>query len=96
MFGQEEVEFDLVEDISEHTEQSSFTNHVVHVDDTNEKIKEPLITENILESFDTCSVSNETYKIDNLKVGDEEVELNLSADITCYSFIDPAFQVVIF
>ena len=51
--------------------------------------------ENILESFDTYSVSNETCKIDNLKVGDEEVELNLSEDITFPSFTNPTFQIVI-
>ena len=84
---EEEVDFDLVENIEDY----SFTNHVVPIDDTDETINEPLITENMLESFDTCSVNNETGKFDNLKVNDEEVEFDLSEDTKCHSFTDPTF-----
>ena len=42
--NQEEVDFDLVEDI----EYPFFTDHVFHVDDIDESIKEPLRIKNII------------------------------------------------
>ena len=85
---EEEVNFDLVEDI----EYPSFIDHDFQVNDIDESIREPLRAKNILESFDTCFISNETCKIDNLKVGGEEVELNLSEDTKCHSFMDFYFS----
>ena len=90
--NEEEVDFDLLEDI----ECSSFTDHVVQIDDTDESIREPLRTKNKFESFDTCSISNETCELDNLKFGEEEVIFYLSEDTKCHSFTDPTFQVVNF
>ena len=90
--GEKEVDVNLFED----TEYPSFTDHVVQVDDTDEPIREPLRTKNILESLDTCLVSNETGEFVNFKVSEEEVIFDLSEDTKCHSFTDPTFQVVIF
>ena len=84
--GEEEVDVNLFED----TEYPSFIDHV-QIDDTNESIRELLRTKNILESFDTYSVSNEIGKFDNLKVGEEDVEFHLYEDTECHSFTDLIF-----
>ena len=86
------VDFDLVDN----TKYPSFTNYVVQIEDINESIREPFRTKNILESLDTCSVSNETGKFENFKVGEEEVIFDLSEDTKCHSFMDPNVQIVIF
>ena len=79
--SQEEVMFDLVEDISEHTEQPSFTNYIFYDDVTNDSMIDIVATKNIEESFETCLV-------DNIKGDKEEVDFFLVEDIECHYFID--------
>ena len=81
---EEEVELDLVEDISEHTEQPSFTDPIFHDDVTNDSMIDIVATENIEESFETCLV-------DNSKDGEKKVDINLFEDTECHTS-DHIFQ----
>ena len=83
--NQEEVKFDLVEDISEHTKQPSFTDPIFHDYVTNDSMIDIIATKNIEESFKTCLV-------DNFKGDEEEADFDLMEDIEDYSFTDHVVQ----
>ena len=68
--SQEEIEFDLVEDISEHTEQPSFNKQYFYDDVTDDLMIEIVRTENIEEFLETCLV-------DNITNDEEEVDFDL-------------------